>query len=215
MKTYGGLNIRSIIGARFLDLGASLRWLVSFTSLAALPPGEEPRYQMDKRLKWPYSRSGPSHRDNNPLVVLAIASNYTDYATAALRRKALLPSSWSDNFSPVGRTLIEIFVFLVTWFKPYPLLKLNGDFCFWTMVNIYQTILCHRPDDSILLLIYRRSQWITLYSVYLLDERNNEFYFLRFQVFTAVTMKNGVFWDVTPCGSYQVRWYFFAAYVGC
>jgi hypothetical protein len=24
---------------------------------------------------------------------------------------------------------------------------------------------------------------------------------LRFEVFTAVTMKNGVFWDVTPCGS--------------
>jgi hypothetical protein len=22
-----------------------------------------------------------------------------------------------------------------------------------------------------------------------------------FEVFTAVTMKNGVFWDVTPCGS--------------
>jgi hypothetical protein len=24
---------------------------------------------------------------------------------------------------------------------------------------------------------------------------------LRFEVFTAVTMKNTVFWDVTPCGS--------------
>jgi hypothetical protein len=24
---------------------------------------------------------------------------------------------------------------------------------------------------------------------------------LRFEVFTAVTMKNGVFWDVTPCES--------------
>jgi hypothetical protein len=23
----------------------------------------------------------------------------------------------------------------------------------------------------------------------------------RFEVFTAVTMKNGVFWDITPCGS--------------
>jgi hypothetical protein len=23
----------------------------------------------------------------------------------------------------------------------------------------------------------------------------------RFEVFTAVAMKNGVFWDVTPCGS--------------
>jgi cytidine deaminase len=24
---------------------------------------------------------------------------------------------------------------------------------------------------------------------------------VRFEVFTAVTMKNGVFWDVTPCGT--------------
>jgi hypothetical protein len=24
--------------------------------------------------------------------------------------------------------------------------------------------------------------------------------YVRFEVFTAVTMKNGVFWDVTPCG---------------
>jgi hypothetical protein len=27
------------------------------------------------------------------------------------------------------------------------------------------------------------------------------FTYVRFEVFTAVTMKNGVFWDVTPCGS--------------
>jgi hypothetical protein len=26
-------------------------------------------------------------------------------------------------------------------------------------------------------------------------------FFVRFEVFTAVTMKNAVFWDVTPCGS--------------
>jgi hypothetical protein len=25
--------------------------------------------------------------------------------------------------------------------------------------------------------------------------------YLRFEIFTTVTMKNGVFWDVTPCGS--------------
>jgi hypothetical protein len=28
---------------------------------------------------------------------------------------------------------------------------------------------------------------------------------VRFEIFTAVTMKNGVFWDVTPCGSYKNR----------
>jgi hypothetical protein len=33
----------------------------------------------------------------------------------------------------------------------------------------------------------------------------NYYYYLRFEVFTAVTMKNGVFWDVTPCGSCENR----------
>jgi hypothetical protein len=28
---------------------------------------------------------------------------------------------------------------------------------------------------------------------------------VRFEVFTAVTMKNAVFWDVTPCGSCKNR----------
>jgi hypothetical protein len=28
---------------------------------------------------------------------------------------------------------------------------------------------------------------------------------VRFEVFTAVTMKNGVFWDVMPCGSCKNR----------
>jgi hypothetical protein len=29
--------------------------------------------------------------------------------------------------------------------------------------------------------------------------------YVRFEVFTAVTLKNGVFWDVTPCGSRKNR----------
>jgi hypothetical protein len=29
--------------------------------------------------------------------------------------------------------------------------------------------------------------------------------YVRFEVFTAVTMKNGVFWDFTPCGSCKNR----------
>jgi hypothetical protein len=33
----------------------------------------------------------------------------------------------------------------------------------------------------------------------------NSDYFVRFEVFTAVTMKNVVFWDVTPCGSCKKR----------
>jgi hypothetical protein len=29
--------------------------------------------------------------------------------------------------------------------------------------------------------------------------------YVRFEVFTAVTMKSGVFWDITPCGSCNIR----------
>jgi hypothetical protein len=28
---------------------------------------------------------------------------------------------------------------------------------------------------------------------------------IRFEVLTAVTMKNGVLWDITPCCSYKIR----------
>jgi hypothetical protein len=31
--------------------------------------------------------------------------------------------------------------------------------------------------------------------------RYEQGFYIRFEVFTAVDMKNGVFWDVTPCGS--------------
>jgi hypothetical protein len=34
---------------------------------------------------------------------------------------------------------------------------------------------------------------------------NMDVYCVRFEVFTAVTMKNVVFWDVTPCGSCKNR----------
>jgi hypothetical protein len=33
----------------------------------------------------------------------------------------------------------------------------------------------------------------------------SKFSLVRFEVFTAVTMKNDVFWDVTPCGSCKNR----------
>jgi hypothetical protein len=35
------------------------------------------------------------------------------------------------------------------------------------------------------------------------DASNSEL--VRFEVFTAVTIKNGVFWDVTSCGSFKNR----------
>jgi hypothetical protein len=37
------------------------------------------------------------------------------------------------------------------------------------------------------------------------DPRQIDYSFVRFEVFTAVTMKNVVFWDVMPCGSCKNR----------
>jgi hypothetical protein len=60
-------------------------------------------------------------------------------------------------------------------------------------------------------------------------KRNNEFHKeVRFEVFTAVTMKNAVFWDIKTQfvlhrrhimsllqSPRDTKWYFFAACVGC
>jgi hypothetical protein len=47
--------------------------------------------------------------------------------------------------------------------------------------------------------------WLVFWLRFILsamDDKNRATYVCeRFEVFTAVTMKNGVFWDVTPCGS--------------
>jgi hypothetical protein len=34
---------------------------------------------------------------------------------------------------------------------------------------------------------------------------NRQVRYVRFEVFTVVTMKSGIFWDVTPCGSCKNR----------
>jgi hypothetical protein len=39
----------------------------------------------------------------------------------------------------------------------------------------------------------------------LLSQFRMKYYFVIFEVITAVTMKNGVLWDVTPCGSCKNR----------
>jgi hypothetical protein len=40
---------------------------------------------------------------------------------------------------------------------------------------------------------------------YVFCETVDRFPFIKFEFFAAVTMKNGVFWDVTPCGSCENR----------
>jgi hypothetical protein len=43
---------------RFLDLGTSWKWMVSFTPRPLYPRGKSPRYPLDRRLGGPQSQSG-------------------------------------------------------------------------------------------------------------------------------------------------------------
>jgi type IV secretory pathway VirB3-like protein len=46
----------------------------------------------------------------------------------------------------------------------------------------------------------------TLHSVQILQfPDHKQIHLVRFVVFTAMTMKNGIFWDVTPCGSCKIK----------
>jgi hypothetical protein len=67
----------------------------------------------------------------------------------------------------------------------------------WNIWNGYGTSQSFFLESAVVL-------WLSAVIDLYLDEEVI-LYFVRFEVFTAVTMKNGVFWDVTPCGSCKNR----------
>jgi hypothetical protein len=60
-------------------------------------------------------------------------------------------------------------------------------------------------------MLKKRTEYIRMTIVFVeipnghLPNTNQKRYNVGFEIFTAVTMKNGVFWVVTPCGSYKNR----------
>jgi hypothetical protein len=67
---------------------------------------------------------------------------------------------------------------------PITFFRLLRDVTVSSMAQLYRLVIC----------------WTR--KVYFLTETET---YVRFEVFTAVTMKNGVFWDVIPCGSCKNR----------
>jgi hypothetical protein len=54
--------------------------------------------------------------------------------------------------------------------------------------------------------VFQRSRSISdVSTIGLWNVQHKRMSLARFEVFTAVTMKNGVFWDVTSCGSCKNR----------
>jgi hypothetical protein len=94
-------------------------------------------------------------------------------------------SGWIENKATSQVDLsISVCMFLLPWRRALQILHNNP-------------IVWEFPGYSFRTDVYQYSQWsfITLNATIL----------VRFEVFTAVTMKNGVFWDVTPCGSCKNR----------
>jgi hypothetical protein len=96
------------IDPHFLDLGTSLRWVVSFTPLPLYPreraPGThfkggwvDPRAGLDDMHKWKFFTL-PGLKLSCPLVIQPIASRYTDWAILA-HIKNLWQFKLSDNHS--------------------------------------------------------------------------------------------------------------------
>jgi hypothetical protein len=77
---------RGCVDPRFLDLGTSLKWVVSFTPLPLYPRDESPRHPLDRMLGGPHSRYGRYGWVNilDPSVVEPVASRSTDWATVTL-----------------------------------------------------------------------------------------------------------------------------------
>jgi hypothetical protein len=58
-----------------------------------------------------------------------------------------------------------------------------------------QTLASEKTDFTVFLNVFNIGAFHYRHTVF--AEQN---LYVRFEVFTAVTMKNDVFWDVTPCG---------------
>jgi hypothetical protein len=86
------------------------------------------------------------------------------------------------------------------------------------MNSLYRTLSLRRPTNELIISplsnVFRYSHHLpSAVPISSLDRQANlqkqscDRTYVRFEGFTAVSMKNGVFWDVTPCGSCQNRYF--------
>jgi hypothetical protein len=161
MKEYGGSQY---IHPRFLNLGTSWRWVVSFTHRSLYLLRKSSRYPLDGRLGGPQNRSGwhaqnsYHYRDSNsdPSIVQPVASHYTDWAIPTLTRFfQLYPQALAFWLCTATRTLSSglhsnhhmessFFVYFITrptrtfWSR-----KLITDHCTLSVHSIQGTVIVY------------------------------------------------------------------------
>jgi hypothetical protein len=145
------------IDPRFLDLGSSWRWVVSFTSLPLYPRGKKPRYPLDGRQGGPQSQSGrygevkilgpTGTRTWTPSVVQPVASRYADWATVyhflcssfskIIIRRVFRFSAWTPATSyPLDDTKFEMIKLSLIFHNLIKGKKLEGQKV-WRCILLY------------------------------------------------------------------------------
>jgi hypothetical protein len=113
---HGGVLGSGCIDPRFLDLGTSLRWVVSFTPRPLYSRGKSSWYPVDRGLGGLQNLCGRRgerkfYRDSNfdPSVVQPVASRYTDCTTALNIFKLSFKenSEWLRLYIPIATNSIH------------------------------------------------------------------------------------------------------------
>jgi hypothetical protein len=94
----------------------------------------------------------------------------------------------------------DSFTFIIVWITMIS--RDNYQQNIWLVPLVRQILLVpNRIKEFVDLRPYvSPSMWISSARIWSVPD-NLYFFNVRFEVFTVVTMKNGVFWDVPPCGS--------------
>jgi hypothetical protein len=104
---------------RFLDLGTSWRWVVSFMPWPLYHLGKSLWYPLDRRLSGPQSQYGWFYQDSNsnPSVILLVASRYT---LCAIPSPTSNGKTFISNFMKINHLVQRLILGWVRFYTAWP-----------------------------------------------------------------------------------------------